>query len=237
MQLWIILISIWLLDSDWLIGCFRLLLPGGDVDLETSQFSRLSKIFYDLAIKVLHTHQNDIWFLSFIDDKCIELFSITIKWFQRINTLLNVQYMVPTVYNTDSGFHFAPYLFPLFLMFLCLQIWSVWLGVSSVVVQLPLYYFYLLSSTPVVSCSCFVIVFQTNDASDYFPIWGTCQGLQQMTVLSSNKSLLTLTETKAVALPLTFTPGQRPHWVSAFCMCIGLCLSMNIDIQWCKILK
>eukprot|EP00063_Salmo_salar_P048895 XP_014023730.1 PREDICTED: gamma-glutamyl hydrolase-like [Salmo salar] len=56
------------------------------------------------------------------------------------------------------------------------------------------------------------LAIKTNDASDYFPIWGTCQGLQQMTVLSSNKSLLTLTETKAVALPLTFTPGQRPHW-------------------------
>ncbi|CAB1315591.1 unnamed protein product [Coregonus sp. 'balchen'] len=79
-----------------------LLLPGGDVDLQTSQFSRLSKIFYDLAIKA-------------------------------------------------------------------------------------------------------------NDASDYFPIWGTCQGFQQMTVLTSNKNLLTLTETKAVALPLTFTPGQRQH--------------------------
>lgn len=77
-----------------------LLLPGGDVDLETSQFSRLSKIFYDLAIKA-------------------------------------------------------------------------------------------------------------NDASDYFPIWGTCQGLQQMTVLTSNKNLLTLTDTKAVALPLTFTPASQ----------------------------
>ena len=35
--------------------CFalpRLLLPGGDVDIETSQFSRVSKIFYSLALKV-----------------------------------------------------------------------------------------------------------------------------------------------------------------------------------------
>ncbi|KAJ7999305.1 hypothetical protein DPEC_G00193000 [Dallia pectoralis] len=77
-----------------------LLLPGGDVDLHTSQFSRLSKIFYDLAIKA-------------------------------------------------------------------------------------------------------------NDASDYFPIWGTCQGLQQMTVLTCNKNLLTLTDTRAVSLPLTFTPASQ----------------------------
>ncbi|XP_059424812.1 gamma-glutamyl hydrolase-like [Carassius carassius] len=46
-----------------------------------------------------------------------------------------------------------------------------------------------------------------NDVSDYFPIWGTCQGFQQLTVLTSNKNLLTLTDTKAVALPLTFSPA------------------------------
>ncbi|XP_036387761.1 zgc:171566 [Megalops cyprinoides] len=77
-----------------------LLLPGGDVDLQKSQYSRLSKIFYDLAIKA-------------------------------------------------------------------------------------------------------------NDAADYFPIWGTCQGFQQLTVLTSSKNLLTLTDTKAVALPLTFTPAVQ----------------------------
>ncbi|MBN3305831.1 gamma-glutamyl hydrolase [Amia ocellicauda] len=76
------------------------LLPGGDVDLQTSQFGRLSKIFYDLAIKA-------------------------------------------------------------------------------------------------------------NDASDYFPIWGTCQGFQELTVLTSSKNLLTQTNTKAVALPLTFTPAAQ----------------------------
>lgn len=77
-----------------------LLLPGGDVDLQKSQFSRVSKIFYELAIKV-------------------------------------------------------------------------------------------------------------NDAADYFPIWGTCQGFQQLTVLTSSKNLLTLTNTKAVALPLVFTQGAQ----------------------------
>ncbi|XP_071017835.1 gamma-glutamyl hydrolase-like isoform X1 [Oncorhynchus clarkii lewisi] len=48
-----------------------------------------------------------------------------------------------------------------------------------------------------------------NGPTDYFPIWGMCQGLQQMTVLTSNKNLLTPTETKAVALPFTFTPANR----------------------------
>eukprot|EP00064_Thunnus_orientalis_P013556 superscaffoldBa00002227_g13595 len=67
----------------------RLLLPGGDVDLQTSQFSQVAKIFYDLALKA-------------------------------------------------------------------------------------------------------------NDAGDYFPIWGTCQGFQQLSVLTANKNLLTLTDTKAV---------------------------------------
>uniref|UniRef100_A0A8C1CDD5 folate gamma-glutamyl hydrolase n=1 Tax=Cyprinus carpio carpio TaxID=630221 RepID=A0A8C1CDD5_CYPCA len=50
------------------------------------------------------------------------------------------------------------------------------------------------------------LAIKANDASDYFPIWGTCQGFQQLTVLTSNKNLLTLTDTKAVALPLTFSP-------------------------------
>ncbi|XP_073717491.1 gamma-glutamyl hydrolase-like [Misgurnus anguillicaudatus] len=53
------------------------------------------------------------------------------------------------------------------------------------------------------------LAIKANDASDYFPIWGTCQGFHQLTVLTSNKNLLTLTDTKAVALPLTFTPGSQ----------------------------
>ncbi|KAF3690328.1 Gamma-glutamyl hydrolase [Channa argus] len=49
------------------------------------------------------------------------------------------------------------------------------------------------------------LALKANDAGDYFPIWGTCQGFQQLSVLTANKNLLTLTDTKAVALPLTFT--------------------------------
>ncbi|XP_036958248.1 zgc:171566 [Acanthopagrus latus] len=53
------------------------------------------------------------------------------------------------------------------------------------------------------------LAIKANDAGDYFPIWGTCQGLQQLSVLTANKNLLTLTDTKAVALPLTFTAAAK----------------------------
>ncbi|KAI4871875.1 hypothetical protein NFI96_003792 [Prochilodus magdalenae] len=53
------------------------------------------------------------------------------------------------------------------------------------------------------------LAIKANDAGDYFPIWGTCQGFQQLTVLTSNKNLLTLTNTKAVALPLAFGQGAQ----------------------------
>lgn len=53
------------------------------------------------------------------------------------------------------------------------------------------------------------LAIKANDASDYFPIIGTCQGFQQLTILTSNKNLLTPTDTKAVALPLIFTPGSH----------------------------
>uniref|UniRef100_A0A3B4W948 folate gamma-glutamyl hydrolase n=1 Tax=Seriola lalandi dorsalis TaxID=1841481 RepID=A0A3B4W948_SERLL len=51
------------------------------------------------------------------------------------------------------------------------------------------------------------LALKANDAGDYFPIWGTCQGFQQLSVLTANKNLLTLTDTKAVALPLKLTTG------------------------------
>ncbi|KAM9759862.1 gamma-glutamyl hydrolase [Menidia menidia] len=48
---------------------------------------------------------------------------------------------------------------------------------------------------------------RANEAGDYFPIWGTCQGFQQLSVLTANRNLLTLTDTRAAALPLTLTPA------------------------------
>ncbi|XP_063779852.1 gamma-glutamyl hydrolase [Pseudophryne corroboree] len=40
---------------------------------------------------------------------------------------------------------------------------------------------------------------------DYFPIWGTCLGFEQLTVLTSGELLLTLTDTDDISLPLNFT--------------------------------
>ncbi|KAM4588036.1 gamma-glutamyl hydrolase [Odontesthes bonariensis] len=53
------------------------------------------------------------------------------------------------------------------------------------------------------------LALRANEAGDYFPIWGTCQGFQQLSVLTANKNLLTLTDTKAVALPLTLTTAAQ----------------------------
>lgn len=53
------------------------------------------------------------------------------------------------------------------------------------------------------------LALKANDAGDYFPLWGTCQGFQQLTVLTANKNLLTNTDTEAVALPLSFTAAAQ----------------------------
>ncbi|XP_043845431.1 gamma-glutamyl hydrolase-like [Dromiciops gliroides] len=46
---------------------------------------------------------------------------------------------------------------------------------------------------------------EANEKGDYFPIWGTCLGFEELTVLTSGKKLLTLTRTNGIALPLDFT--------------------------------
>lgn len=52
-------------------------------------------------------------------------------------------------------------------------------------------------------------VFQANDAGDYFPIWGTCMGMQLLTVLVAGKNLLSNTTAENVALPLNLTTGAH----------------------------
>ncbi|XP_074064092.1 gamma-glutamyl hydrolase isoform X2 [Macrotis lagotis] len=44
-----------------------------------------------------------------------------------------------------------------------------------------------------------------NKKGDYFPIWGTCLGFEELTVLTSGELLLTSTKTEGIALPLNFT--------------------------------
>ena len=58
-----------------------------------------------------------------------------------------------------------------------------------------------------------------EEHGDYFPIWGTCQGFEQLTVLTSGKNVLTLTDSEDLALPLHLTAdwkssrllGEAPH--------------------------
>ncbi|CAM9775612.1 unnamed protein product [Lampetra planeri] len=52
------------------------------------------------------------------------------------------------------------------------------------------------------------LAIKANDRGDYFPVWGTCLGFEQLTVLTSGINVLTDTKsTRYVALPLKFTPG------------------------------
>ncbi|XP_068566337.1 gamma-glutamyl hydrolase-like [Cebidichthys violaceus] len=48
---------------------------------------------------------------------------------------------------------------------------------------------------------------EANKRGDYFPVWGTCLGYEQLTVLTSGKNLLSLTNTSGVPLPLNFING------------------------------
>ncbi|XP_060789230.1 gamma-glutamyl hydrolase-like [Neoarius graeffei] len=49
------------------------------------------------------------------------------------------------------------------------------------------------------------LALEANSKGDYFPVWGTCLGFEQLTLLTSGKSLLSRTNTSGVALPLNFT--------------------------------
>lgn len=48
---------------------------------------------------------------------------------------------------------------------------------------------------------------QANDAGDFFPIWGTCMGMQLLTVLVAGRNLLSNTTAVNLALPLELTAG------------------------------
>lgn len=51
----------------------------------------------------------------------------------------------------------------------------------------------------------FNLALKANDAGDVFPIWGTCMGMQQLSVLVAGENLLSKTTAENVALPLNFT--------------------------------
>ncbi|XP_060921080.1 gamma-glutamyl hydrolase [Labrus mixtus] len=49
------------------------------------------------------------------------------------------------------------------------------------------------------------LAIEANQKGDYFPVWGTCLGFEQLTVLTSGKNLLVNTNTSDIALHLDFT--------------------------------
>ncbi|NP_034411.2 gamma-glutamyl hydrolase precursor [Mus musculus] len=50
---------------------------------------------------------------------------------------------------------------------------------------------------------------ESFDNGDHFPVWGTCLGFEELSVLVSGENLLTSTDTKSKKLPLNFTEGAR----------------------------
>ncbi|KAG7330047.1 hypothetical protein KOW79_006269 [Hemibagrus wyckioides] len=53
------------------------------------------------------------------------------------------------------------------------------------------------------------LALEANSKGDYFPVWGTCLGFEQLTLLTSGKFLLSKTNTSGVALPLKFTNESK----------------------------
>uniref|UniRef100_H3BHD7 folate gamma-glutamyl hydrolase n=2 Tax=Latimeria chalumnae TaxID=7897 RepID=H3BHD7_LATCH len=53
------------------------------------------------------------------------------------------------------------------------------------------------------------LAIKAYDSGDYFPIWGTCLGLQLLTVLTAGKNLLTNTSTENIALALNLTSSAQ----------------------------
>ncbi|KAM9744566.1 gamma-glutamyl hydrolase isoform 2-T3 [Menidia menidia] len=49
------------------------------------------------------------------------------------------------------------------------------------------------------------LALQANNAGDFFPIWGTCMGMQLLTVLVAGENLLTETTAENIVLPLNLT--------------------------------
>ncbi|XP_038587894.1 gamma-glutamyl hydrolase [Micropterus salmoides] len=49
------------------------------------------------------------------------------------------------------------------------------------------------------------LAIEANERGDYFPVWGTCLGFEQLTYLTSRKTVLSNTNTSGVPLPLNFT--------------------------------
>ncbi|XP_028812801.1 gamma-glutamyl hydrolase [Denticeps clupeoides] len=49
------------------------------------------------------------------------------------------------------------------------------------------------------------LALEANSRGDYFPVWGTCLGMEKLMLMTSGKNLLSQTNTTALSLPLHFT--------------------------------
>ncbi|XP_069478221.1 gamma-glutamyl hydrolase [Ambystoma mexicanum] len=61
------------------------------------------------------------------------------------------------------------------------------------------------------------LALKANDRGDYFPIWGTCLGFEQLTYITSGENVLTITKTEDVALPLNFTTAPEKSRIFRDC--------------------
>lgn len=77
----------------------------------------------------------------------------------------------------------------------------------------------------VVVSVCFL--FQANDRGDYFPVWGTCLGFEELTILTSGQWALTRTNTSSMSLPLNLTVGMDAS-VSSLIYFIFACIHKNV---------
>ncbi|RXM99837.1 Gamma-glutamyl hydrolase [Acipenser ruthenus] len=53
------------------------------------------------------------------------------------------------------------------------------------------------------------LALKANDQGDFFPVWGTCLGFEELTYLTSGELILTATNTSNVSLPLDFMPDAK----------------------------
>ncbi|XP_051267278.1 gamma-glutamyl hydrolase [Dicentrarchus labrax] len=53
------------------------------------------------------------------------------------------------------------------------------------------------------------LAIEANKKGDYFPVWGTCLGFEQLTYLTSGNTVLSHTNTSGVPLPLNFTDETK----------------------------
>nr|XP_033494020.1 gamma-glutamyl hydrolase-like [Epinephelus lanceolatus] len=53
------------------------------------------------------------------------------------------------------------------------------------------------------------LAIEANKKGDYFPVWGTCLGYEQLACLTSGKNVLSRTNTSDVPLPLVFTDEAK----------------------------